>query len=137
MTGIAMLFAGLTSAYVVLRGVPTWEHLRLPPQIWVNTLILLASSVTGTGATRRESRQSVRPSTVAGNNGGIRNRICFRPDCALAGADRIRGSSDINFAQFVLLRTEWHSRDSYPWRSDCTCHGFRQGVERPAFIDKL
>jgi cytochrome c oxidase subunit 3 len=46
MTGIAMLFAGLTSAYVVLRGVPTWEHLRLPSQVWVNTLILLASSLT-------------------------------------------------------------------------------------------
>jgi cytochrome c oxidase subunit 3 len=46
MTGIAMLFAGLTSAYVVLRGVPTWEHLRLPSQVWINTLILLASSLT-------------------------------------------------------------------------------------------
>jgi cytochrome c oxidase subunit 3 len=46
MTGIAMLFAGLTSAYVVLRGVPTWEHLQLPPLVWVNTLVLMASSLT-------------------------------------------------------------------------------------------
>jgi cytochrome c oxidase subunit 3 len=46
MTGIAMLFAGLTSAYIVLRGVPTWEKIPLPPQVWVNTLILLASSLT-------------------------------------------------------------------------------------------
>lgn len=46
MTGIAMLFAGLTSAYVVLRGVPTWEKIPLPPQVWVNTLILVASSFT-------------------------------------------------------------------------------------------
>jgi cytochrome c oxidase subunit III len=46
MTGIAMLFAGLTSAYVVLRGVPTWEKIPLPPQVWVNTLILAASSFT-------------------------------------------------------------------------------------------
>jgi cytochrome c oxidase subunit 3 len=46
MTGIAMLFAGLTSAYVVLRGVPTWEKIPLPPQVWMNTLILAASSLT-------------------------------------------------------------------------------------------
>jgi len=46
MTGVGMLFAGLTSAYIVLRGVPTWEHLQLPPMVWVNTLILLASSLT-------------------------------------------------------------------------------------------
>jgi cytochrome c oxidase subunit 3 len=46
MTGIAMLFAGLTSAYVVLRGVPTWEKIPLPPQVWVNTLVLVASSFT-------------------------------------------------------------------------------------------
>ena len=46
MTGIAMLFAGLTSAYIVLRGVPTWESLQLPPLVWVNTLFLIASSLT-------------------------------------------------------------------------------------------
>jgi len=46
MTGIAMLFAGLTSAYIVLRGVPTWEHIPLPPLVWLNTLMLLASSAT-------------------------------------------------------------------------------------------
>jgi len=46
MSGIAMLFAGLTSAYVVLRGVPTWEKISLPPQVWMNTLILAASSLT-------------------------------------------------------------------------------------------
>ena len=46
MTGIAMLFAGLTSAYVVLRGVPTWEKIPLPSQVWVNTFILVVSSLT-------------------------------------------------------------------------------------------
>lgn len=46
MTGIAMLFAGLVSAYIVLRGVPSWEHIPLPPLVWVNTLVLLASSAT-------------------------------------------------------------------------------------------
>jgi len=40
-----MLFAGLTSAYLVLRGVPTWENLALPPLLWVNTVVLIASSL--------------------------------------------------------------------------------------------
>jgi cytochrome c oxidase subunit III len=46
MTGVGMLFAGLTSAYIVLRGVPTWEHIQLPPLAWGNTLVLLVSSLT-------------------------------------------------------------------------------------------
>jgi len=46
MTGIAMLFAGFTSAYIVLRGVPSWEHIELPPLVWANLAILLASSAT-------------------------------------------------------------------------------------------
>src|SRR5436309_8740559 len=46
MTGVTMLFAGLSSAYVVLRGSPTWQNIALPPLLWVNTLILIGSSVT-------------------------------------------------------------------------------------------
>jgi cytochrome c oxidase subunit 3 len=46
MAGIAMLFAGFTSAYIVLRGVPSWEHIPLPPLVWANALVLVASSVT-------------------------------------------------------------------------------------------
>ena len=60
MTGIAMLFAGLTSAYVVLRGVPTWEKIPLPPQVWVNTLVLIASSLT-----LELARRSVKADKVA------------------------------------------------------------------------
>lgn len=55
---IAMLFVGLTSAYVVRRGIPTfdpasgaystaWEPLHLPlALLFVNTLLLSAASVT-------------------------------------------------------------------------------------------
>jgi len=46
LTAVTMLFAGLTSAYIVLRGVPGWQHVPLPPLLWVNTLTLIASSVT-------------------------------------------------------------------------------------------
>ena len=41
---ILMLFAGLSSAYIVLRGMPDWQSIEIPPILWLNTAILLASS---------------------------------------------------------------------------------------------
>ncbi len=46
MTGIVMLFAGLSSAYIVLRGAPSWQNIDLPGLLWLNTIILVASSFT-------------------------------------------------------------------------------------------
>jgi len=40
-----MLFAGLSSAYIVLRGVPAWQNIQLPSLLWTNTAVLLLSSV--------------------------------------------------------------------------------------------
>jgi cytochrome c oxidase subunit 3 len=45
LTAIIMLFAGLSSAYIVLRGLPQWQNITLPRIVWANTLVLLASSV--------------------------------------------------------------------------------------------
>src|ERR1700688_2400486 len=45
LTAIIMLFAGLSSAYIVLRGVPAWQNIELPSLLWPNTAILLMSSV--------------------------------------------------------------------------------------------
>src|SRR5215467_14653083 len=41
---ILMMFAGLSSAYIVLRGMPDWQNIQIPPILWLNTAILLASS---------------------------------------------------------------------------------------------
>src|SRR6516225_7791704 len=41
---ILMMFAGLSSAYIVLRGMPDWQSIEIPPILWLNTAILLASS---------------------------------------------------------------------------------------------
>jgi cytochrome c oxidase subunit 3 len=51
---ISMSFAALTSAMVV-RGsaAPDWQHFRLPPILYFNTLVLLASSLTLASARRR------------------------------------------------------------------------------------
>jgi cytochrome c oxidase subunit III len=46
LTAVIMLFAGLTSAYIVLRGVPTWQNIQLPSLLWPNTFVLLFSSFT-------------------------------------------------------------------------------------------
>ena len=56
LTGVAMLFAGLSSAYIVLRRMPEWQNVALPSLFWVNTFVLLASSVT-MELTRRRLRE--------------------------------------------------------------------------------
>ncbi|HEU4699487.1 MAG TPA: cytochrome c oxidase subunit 3 [Gemmatimonadales bacterium] len=44
---IAMSFAAYTSALLVRQGgAPDWRHLRLPPLLFGNTVVLLASSAT-------------------------------------------------------------------------------------------
>src|SRR5438067_78717 len=44
-TAVVMLFAGLSSAYIVLRHVPEWQNIELPSLLWPNTLILVLSSI--------------------------------------------------------------------------------------------
>ncbi|MGH9602298.1 MAG: cytochrome c oxidase subunit 3 [Terriglobales bacterium] len=51
---VVMLFVAFTSAYIVRQGLGgDWRSTSLPPMIWINTLILLASSVTAEFARRR------------------------------------------------------------------------------------
>jgi cytochrome c oxidase subunit 3 len=42
---VTMLFAAFVSAYIVRRSGSDWRHVSLPPILWLNTLILIASSV--------------------------------------------------------------------------------------------
>ncbi|MEO5642436.1 MAG: cytochrome c oxidase subunit 3 [Bacteroidia bacterium] len=43
---IVMLFAGLTSAYVVRRGAGDWFSIVLPQVFWVSTAVIIFSSIT-------------------------------------------------------------------------------------------
>ena len=61
LTGIGMLFGGFASAYIVLRGVPSWESVHLPSLVWGNTAILLISSLTF-----EQARRSVKKDDAAG-----------------------------------------------------------------------
>jgi cytochrome c oxidase subunit 3 len=53
---ITMLFIGFTSAYIARRASGGWGELSPPGLLWVNTGLLLASSVTLEGARRRLKR---------------------------------------------------------------------------------
>jgi cytochrome c oxidase subunit III len=66
LAAITMSFAALTSALVVRQGSGMdWRHLSLPPILYANTLVLLASSVTLEMARRR----------FAGNARGNKDQI--------------------------------------------------------------
>ena len=68
LTAVVMLFVSFTSAYIVRQGVGTWsdasaryvtdwQPISLPPILWINTIILLASSFTLAMARRTLSRK--------------------------------------------------------------------------------
>lgn len=47
LAGITMFFAAFTSALIVRQGAaPDWKHISLPPVLYLNTLLIIASSVT-------------------------------------------------------------------------------------------
>jgi cytochrome c oxidase subunit 3 len=65
LAGITMTFAAFTSALVVRQGsAPDWQHITLPPVLYLNTLIIIASSVTLEIARRR----------IASYMGGVKGR---------------------------------------------------------------
>ena len=45
MLSVVMLFAGLTSAYIVSMGDSFWLKIALPTAFWVSTGIIIASSI--------------------------------------------------------------------------------------------
>ncbi len=55
LAAILMFFMALVSAYIVRKGFPNsgWRPLAMPPILWVNTVVLLASSATIAVARRR------------------------------------------------------------------------------------
>jgi len=46
LASIVMMFAGLTSAYIVKKANAQWLEFRLPDIFWYSTLVMLLSSVT-------------------------------------------------------------------------------------------
>jgi cytochrome c oxidase subunit 3 len=56
---IIMMFAGLTSAYIVKSGQAGWHEVKTPALFWYSTAILVASSVTIQAALRSFKHRSM------------------------------------------------------------------------------
>ena len=61
---VTMLFAAFTSAYLVRRGSLDWQAIVLPPVLWVNTAMLVASSLTLEGSRWAGRRGRVGPARL-------------------------------------------------------------------------
>ncbi len=46
MASIVMMFAGLTSGYIVRQAQGEWRYFKMPPVFWVSTALILVSSLT-------------------------------------------------------------------------------------------
>jgi len=46
LVSILMFFMALTSAYLVRKGAGDWQGIAVPPVLWVNTVVLILSSLT-------------------------------------------------------------------------------------------
>ena len=58
MASISMMFAGLTSGYMVREAQGNWRYFSLPSVFWISTVVIVLSSVTVILATRAfKSRQ--------------------------------------------------------------------------------
>ncbi|MGE5520971.1 MAG: cytochrome c oxidase subunit 3 [Candidatus Dadabacteria bacterium] len=57
---IIMMFAGLTSAYIVKSGQPGWELIETPKVFWYSTGVLLVSSICLQAALRSFKQRSMR-----------------------------------------------------------------------------
>lgn len=52
MASIIMMFAGLTSAYIVKSGQAGWQGVKTPPVFWYSTAVIVLSSITIQAALR-------------------------------------------------------------------------------------
>lgn len=75
---IILLFGGLTSAYIVSRGIDkenqSWQDFELPTVFWYNTLLIVVSSVflqIGLGAARRGDFARLRTSLLLSMGLGV------------------------------------------------------------------
>jgi cytochrome c oxidase subunit 3 len=66
LTAVTMLFTAFTVSYAARRTAPDWTPMALPPILWVNTGLLVASSATLEWARRRGRRGD-----AAGVRGGL------------------------------------------------------------------
>ena len=110
LAAITMTFAAFTSALIVRQGAaPDWQHITLPPVLYLNSLLIVASSVTLETARRRiaaymgGSRASIREScALALHHFVLRTVFCRWTDACL-GATEVPGLRACHQHQLLLL----------------------------------
>ena len=63
MATVVMMFGAWTSAYIVKRGAPGWSSFELPTQFWINSLLIVISSITlalGQRSARRDELEKAK-----------------------------------------------------------------------------
>lgn len=56
---ILMMFAGLTSAYIVKRNQANWTSFEIPVLFWISTVVIVASSLTIMAATKAFKERAI------------------------------------------------------------------------------
>ena len=62
---VIMLFGAWTSAYLVKRGEPGWSSFELPGQFWVNSVIIILSSITMVWAQQSAKKDQLEQTKLA------------------------------------------------------------------------
>ena len=57
---IVMMFAGLTSAYIVKSSTANWEVIKTPKEFWYSTAVIILSSLMVQGALRAFKQRQMR-----------------------------------------------------------------------------
>lgn len=61
---VVMLFAGITSALIVLTGKSVWVHISPPTGLWISNVLIIASSLTLFGALRMLKSGKQKPALI-------------------------------------------------------------------------
>ena len=123
LASITMSFAAFTSALIVRQGSALdWRHLTLPPILYLNTLVLFASSFALEVARRRwapswpgERDQAARPNSLVVHCSVSGSAFCGRP---VRGVDAVAFPGPFSghqSQQFFFLRADGGPRRCMCW----------------------
>ena len=110
---VIMLFGAWTSAYMVKRGDPGWSSFELPGQFWLNTAIILLSSITMVWAHYSAKKDNLEQTKIAlGATVGL--GLAFLVGQWLAWGKMVEmnyyfaGSSSNSSSSFIYVLTGFH-----------------------------
>ena len=123
LASIVMLFAGLSSAYIIRSGgASDWRAISIPGFLIPNSIILLASSVT-LEMFRRRLTVALTPegTAVDWHHHTAWNSLSGWPDQHLEDARRAGNLSELEFSQLFLLSDDRGARRALGWGCHQRC----------------